>query len=341
MVPATYFDGRSTRVHRVQLSVAGDALVVTGHDVDRVVPLGEVRIDERLGSAPRRLRLADGSHLEVTDLESLDQLLTLTPHRDGWVDQIQRRGRSVLLALLAFCLVLAAAYRWALPWGAAEGARRLSPVVAVLLSSQALKSLDGGLLQPSRIPDDRQRSLLKQFLDLRDAKPGTAQSSMLFRASPQLGANAFTLPDGTIVLLDDLVNKIGEDADIVAVLAHELGHAHERHGLQMLLRSSVVGAFLTFYLGDISQLLAAAPAALIQARYSQQFERQADDYGAELLRQHGLSPALLADALERLSKLKPEASGGGYLASHPPTEERISHLRALAKPEVAAGDWRQ
>jgi len=100
--------------------------------------------------------------------------------------------------------------------------------------------------------------------------------------------------------------------------------------MQLLLRSTAVGAFLTFYLGDISQLLAAAPAAVVQARYSQDFERQADDFGAALLSQHGLSPGLLADDLERLSKLRPDASYAGYLASHPPTEERIRRLRALA-----------
>jgi len=85
----------------------------------------------------------------------------------------------------------------------------------------------------------------------------------------QLGANAFTLPDGSIILLDDLITAVGDDRETLAVLAHELGHAHHRHGLQMLLRSSVLGAFLTLYVGDVSHLLAAAPAALLQARYSQ------------------------------------------------------------------------
>jgi len=153
---------------------------------------------------------------------------------------------------------------------------------------------------------------------------------LLFRRSPQLGANAFTLPDGTIVLLDELVSSLDDDRKVLAVVAHELGHAHGYHGLQLLLRSSAVGAFLTLYIGDISQLLAAAPAAVVQAHYSQDLEREADDYGAALLVRNGLSPDLMADVLQVLVKAHAGAADGGYLASHPSTAERIRHLRSLA-----------
>lgn len=116
---------------------------------------------------------------------------------------------------------------------------------------------------------------------------------------------------------------------VLAVLAHELGHAHGRHGLQLLLRTSAVGAFWSFYIGDVCQLLAAALAALVEARYSQDLEREADDYAASLLRQNGMPPGLLADVLEKLAAAHP-GSPAGYLSSHPPTAERLEHLRVLA-----------
>jgi Zn-dependent protease with chaperone function len=98
----------------------------------------------------------------------------------------------------------------------------------------------------------------------------------------------------------------------------------------MLLQNSAVGAFMAFYFGDISPLLAAAPAAVLQAKYSQEFEQQADAYGATLLLHNGMSPSLLADALSKLAKLHPAFSNGGYLASHPSTAERIRRLRLLS-----------
>ena len=334
MLTAEYFDGRSTRVHAVTLTVDGGDLVVAGQDLAMRVPFARVRVDERLGRAPRRLRFADGSFCEVRDLDALDALLAQTTHRDRAVDRMQRHAHVVLAACVA-CIALAAiGYRWGLPWAAAAGARHLPPAVGRTLSVHALKVLDGGILVPSKIPEERQRRVLDGFRALRQPPDGSPAPTLLFRGSRQLGANAFALPDGTIVLLDDLVTAIDDDPMILAVLAHELGHVHGRHGLQLLLQSSAVGALASFYLGDISQLLAAAPAAVVQARYSQDLEQQADDFAAGLLRRNGMSPALLADALKVLGERHPGSATGGYLASHPPTEERMRRLRAQAGPDA-------
>jgi Zn-dependent protease with chaperone function len=98
--------------------------------------------------------------------------------------------------------------------------------------------------------------------------------------------------------------------------------------MRMLLQNSLVGAFLAFYVGDISTLLAIAPATLMQARYSRDFEAQADDYAAAVLRLNGMSPALLADALDKLAKSHRESGAAGYLSSHPATDARMRHLRS-------------
>jgi Zn-dependent protease with chaperone function len=328
MLHANYFDGRSTRLCPVDLSVIGADLIITGESVDIRVPLDQVRVDERLGRAPRRLRFPDGSFCEVRDLEGLDALLSSTPHRDGRVDRLQRHVQFVLFSCVACVALAAAAYAWGLPWAAAKGARLLPPAIGKTLSTQTLQILDGGILMPSKIAEERRQALSAQFHALRLREGGTPDSSLLFRDSPQLGANAFTLPDGTIVLLDDLITSIGDDQQILAVLAHELGHVHGRDSLQLLLQSSAVGAFWTFYVGDISHLLAAAPAAAVQARYSQELERQADDYAAALLLHNGLPPALLAEALKKLADRHPGASKAEFLSSHPATDERMRHLRA-------------
>jgi Zn-dependent protease with chaperone function len=335
VVNANYFDGRSTRVRRVTLSLAGDALSVQGEDVDLRVAPAAVSVDERLGSAPRRVRFQDGSFCEVADLAGLDALLASMGHRDGAVDRMQRLWQFALAAC-ALCIALAVlGYKVVLPWASVHAARRLPPSFSRTLSAQTLKALDGTILLPSRLENARRAALTAQYRALRLPEGGTPTGELLLRRSPAVGANAFTLADGTIVLLDELVASIGDDRQIMAVLAHELGHAHGRHGLQLLLRSTAVGAFWTIVAGDVSQLLAAAPAVLIEARYSQDFEREADDYGAALLIHNGLSPGLLADVLEKLTRVHPAAANGGYLASHPPTAERIRRLRALAASHPA------
>src|ERR1700689_3163071 len=236
MVQANYFDGRSTRVRPVNLSVIGEDLIVVGDDVDMRLPFARVKVDERLGRAPRRLRLDDGAFCEVGDLHALDSLLSAVGHRDGWVDYIQRQRQFVLLALVVCVIGAFGAYKWGLPWAAATGAKHLSPAIDRTLSTQPLKVLAGSILLPSTIAEEQQRELSTAFHAMRLPEGGSPKSALLFRRSRQLGANAFTLPDGTIIVLDDLITALGDDRQTLAVLAHELGHAHERHGLQMLMR---------------------------------------------------------------------------------------------------------
>lgn len=331
MLHADYFDGRSTRVRVVNLSIEGDHLIAAGEDVDLRIPFSQVQVDERLGRAPRRLRLKDGAFFEVRDLNALETLLSATAHRDGWVDRMQRHLPFVFFSIFACAAFAVASHKWGLPWAAARGAQHLPPAIGKTLSVQTLNLLDGKILMPSKLDPERRAALSAKFHALRLREGGTPESELLFRASP-LGANAFTLPDGTIIVLDDLISAIDDDPQILAVLSHELGHAHGRHGLQLLLQSSAVGAFWTLYVGDISGLLAAAPAAVVQARYSQDLEKQADDYAAALLMLNGMSPALLADALKKLGESHPGSSKAGYLSSHPSTDERMRHLRQLGAP---------
>jgi hypothetical protein len=140
MLQASYFDGRSTRIRVVDLSVVGADLVIFGDDVHLQVPFSEVSVDERLGRAPRRLRFKDGTFCEVRDLDALDRLLVLAGHRDGWVDRMQRHLQVVMVSLVVCAALAVAAYKWGLPWAAAEAAKRLPPALGQTLSAQSLNS---------------------------------------------------------------------------------------------------------------------------------------------------------------------------------------------------------
>ena len=331
MLHAHYYDGRSSHLHEVGLLVVGEELTIAGEGLQLRVPLRQVRVTERLGRGPRRIELPDGGYCEVRDLERLDELLALMDHRDGLVDRLQRHWPVAVAAVLVFIGVVLAAYRWALPIAAGITAQHLPAAIGRTLTEQALKALDGSFFQPSALPDQRRRTLEAEFHALRCPDGGCPPSHLEFRVSKALGANALTLPDGTIILLDGLVLAMDNDQQVLAVLAHEMGHAKARHPLQLLLQSSAVAAFWGLYIGDVSSVLTTAPTALVQARYSRSLEQEADDYAASLLRANGLSPALLAEALEKLAASHHDTAGGAsYLSSHPATDERIRRLRAQA-----------
>jgi predicted Zn-dependent protease len=72
------------------------------------------------------------------------------------------------------------------------------------------------------------------------------------------------------------------------------------------------------------------PGILVQSAYSREFEQQADDDGAALLRRIGGHPARMADLLQRIDAkiCGKDGCGPGWLGSHPQTAVRVEHLRA-------------
>jgi len=217
---------------------------------------------------------------------------------------------------------------------------RVPGAVLQKMGASTLDSLDRFALKPSRLGLARQQELSEAYARLKTPADAQLKYRIVFRSSPEMGANAFALPDGNIVLLDELVDLTNDDNEILAVLAHERGHIERRHAMRMVLQSSVVGLVLAWYVGDVSGLLATAPAIIMQAKYSRDMEREADEYAERTLQANGLSPCLLSSMLEKLeasqlakTKGKSSATDAGkqnevmeYLSSHPATQERIGLL---------------
>ena len=336
-VKAYYYDGISARRHAVTLSLDQGSLAIHGAEVTRTEIFSTVRVSEKLGNSPRLLYFADGSNCEVRDHDAFEVLLNAAGYRrHSWISSLEKDWRYALVALLLSVSCGIAGYRWGLPWAAAPVAARIPPNTAHIIDVQALKVFDENLMQPSQLSAARRKILQQRFNDLRKGQD-LPPYPLEFRHSKTIGANAFALPGGTVVVTDELVALADNDEEILAVLAHELGHVSEHHPLRQLLQGSVVGFVMTWYLGDISSLLAAAPALLLQTSYSRDFERRADNYAANLLRANRISAGRLADMLEKLeSNYRGEnkdrnqrISVPEILSSHPDTTERVRALRAL------------
>jgi Zn-dependent protease with chaperone function len=239
---------------------------------------------------------------------------------------------------LLILVVMVGGYRYGLPVMATFAANRLPPRVEQVLGRQVLDTLDGPILQPTRLPMAAQARLTAGFDHLRRPAGSRQPDRIVFRSSAALGANAVALPSGDIILTDALVTLARDDEEILGVLAHEAGHVAARHGIRQLLQSSMVALFVTWFLGDISTLAATAPTALLQAKYSRDFEREADDYAADALRRNGIAPGRLADLLERLEVSRPGGGAApspiGYLSTHPATADRLQRLRTTSPAPV-------
>ncbi len=335
-VPAAYYDGSSSRCRAVRLSAAAGRFRVHGEGVEREGALETLRVSERLGSAPRVITFADGAHCEVSDLAGLGLLLEASGHGESCVVRWQFSMQAILLSLLALVLLILAGHEWLVPWMARQAAEQTPRALVERLSNDTLKAFDEAVLKPSRLPAPRQEALARRFSALQspDARPVAIR--LEFRSAGALGANAFALPSGIILVTDELIALAGDEEEILGVLAHEFGHLQAKHGLRLMMEGSIVGLVTAWYVGDVSTVLAGLPAALSRARYSRAFEREADDFAARMLRVNGISPARLADILERMEAGRErkapddgasESSPMDYFSSHPLSVERIQRLR--------------
>lgn len=343
-IAGIYFDGRSATPIAATLKAVRRELLVQWANQELRCSAKDLRVSERLGNTPRFVFFPDGGHCEVSDHARFEGLLTELGLRKNWLDALHNSIGWAAAAVLMIALVSAGAYRYLLPWAAESLSTQVPQEVLHQMSDSTLKLLDRGPLQSSRLSVERQEELASSFARIDHGTGDAPPYRILFRRSGPMGANAFALPDGTLVLLDDLVELAQHDDEINAVLAHELGHVQRRHGVRMVLQSSIVGLVMTWYVGDVSALLAGASTVLLHARYSRDMEREADDYAAQVLQRNGMSTCLLADMLGKLEishkrkaaeaaerrpgARKEEASNGAmdYMASHPATEERIRVL---------------
>jgi Zn-dependent protease with chaperone function len=316
----------------VVLAVTGDVARVSGDDISRESPLATLTVSEAMGAAPRLVTFPDGAYCEIHDHAAFDALLAATGHDEGPVARWQRHPGWTAGSLIALLVVAWFGYRFGIPLAARAIADELPPDAVARLGRDAWEAIDGNVFEPSRLPEARRAALVHRF----DAMPEAARTPhrIEFRSSTGVGANAFALPSGIIVVTDKLVELAGRDDEIVGVLAHELGHIERRHALRMVLESTIVGLAVTWYVGDVSGLAASVPAAILQARYSRDLEQEADDYAADMMKANGLPPAALADMLDALeyggaARTGPERAPTipDFLLSHPPTDARKKRLR--------------
>jgi Zn-dependent protease with chaperone function len=348
MIDAPFFDGRHAHLHPARLTIAAGTLTVTAPTFQRSYPAASVELSEPFAAAPAMLRFGDGASCEVPAGAARDALLAALGYRPRAMVRWQARWPAALLALVLLVGVLAMAWFRGIPLVAERIAAQLPPSADASLGRAALASLEKqGLLGPSRLDGERIAEV-QALLPAVTPAAGRLPLRLLVRKADQLGANALALPDGTIVVTDDMVvlaNGKGAltqegKARLIAVLAHESGHVEHRHAARVMARTSLTAALSAALFGDFSAVAAGVPTVLSQMQYTRAMELDADAYAVELLHRNHLSASCLIEILSRL-----EAAHGsvklprwmqdamGYLSTHPATAERIRRLDAARARE--------
>lgn len=345
------FSGRqTTAILSVNAAGTADAIDPTSKKRLASADFGKVQISDRVGSIPRKLTFPDGSVFETGDNDAVDALIRSQSSRlFGLIHELERfRPRLIVLVLLVVGLCVAV-YRFAVP-ALVEAAILLTPpAVPKLMSQSVIASLDRTVFSPSELAPERQERLLQQFAALAAlASPGAAALegnkpaayTLNFRQGGAIGPNAFALPDGTIVLTDELATLSDDDEAILGVLAHEIGHVEHKHSLRQLYRAAGATALIMLIGGDIgsgTEDLLVQGSALLALSHSREAEREADRFSVELMHKAGHDPAAIGHFFELLRDRHADEEGGGFLSTHPATRERIEETKRYAE-EVATGE---
>lgn len=194
-------------------------------------------------------------------------------------------------------------------------------------------------------PDDSPYAV--RLKTLTDGLTDVDGTPLNFKVYEVVDVNAFACADGSVRVFSSLMD-IMDDDELLGVIGHEIGHVGLHHSkkafkqelltgaLKDAIESSggVAAALSESQLGTLSQ-------SLINAKYSQKQEKEADDYGYDFLKKNGKNPWGMVHAFQKMQNMEQQAGiKTDYLtkmfSSHPETSARIKHMEDRCKKDKIA-----
>jgi predicted Zn-dependent protease len=153
--------------------------------------------------------------------------------------------------------------------------------------------------------------------------------------------NAWALPGGKLAINRGLLTELKSEAELAAVLSHEVVHAAARHGAKSAEQGTLLaaGAALIGALASdrknsgLIEFAAQGGAALVGLRFSRENELEADHYGIDYMVRAGYDPKAAVELQETFVRLSGNKSPNwlaGMFATHPPSQERVDANRKKA-----------
>ena len=334
-----YYDGRIPVGSAATMMLAGARIALIGKEVSERFDADNLKVSPRTGIASRFIALPGGAQFQCPDDPALERLPQEVPS-ESIVAWLERRWPVAMLSVALIAALVLWAYFFVLPAAAEQIAERIPFETEQALGDQALDWMDANrLFQHSKLPRETKERLVLRFDQLVSGLPASKQYRLGFRSAPGMGANAIALPGGTIVVTDGLVNLADSDDEIIAVLAHEIGHEEKRHAVRAVVQNSAVAALASALTADAASLgvaVAGLPTILTSLQFSRDFESEADEYAFAMLVRNDISPEHFATMMQKLADSMPDdqeewMQQWSFLSSHPPSDERAARAHAAAQ----------
>lgn len=331
---ATYFDGSTSRAHPVTVLWDDSRLHVIGKQEDgpRIsASMSDCSITPPLGRGRRTIRLQNGACFITDDLDAVARLEKSHGNNRG-MRLVNFLESHWLLVAVCFSGLFAAVWlytAYAVPYLAEKAAYAVPADLSETLSERTLAVLDDEFFSPTTLEKEREEELQGQFRKMAEELGTGFNYRLFFRQGGEIGPNAFALPDGMVLMTDELVNLARDDRELMAILAHEIAHVEQRHGVRSVIQSAGVFLLISALVGDITSITSAAgtfPTLLVESGYSREFEREADEAAGRYCTRAGWGTKPFRQILLRLSQEVPDMKGLSFISTHPLTEDRIEFL---------------
>ena len=239
------------------------------------------------------------------------------------------RGAALLLATTLLLLPNAAAQRTQLK----PGWNMFSPQQDVELGKKA--ALDAAKQLPLCNAPKVDAYLTQLGMRLASKLPaGGVQYPFEFHCVNDKAINAFALPGGYVFINRGVIESADNEAQLAAVIAHELSHVALRHGTNQATKAQAAQGFLGIASGifggstggALLTELGAFAAGGVLLRYSRTAESQADVMGTQVLYDAGYDPRAMAQFFEKLEAETKGKNPPEFLSDHPNPEHRVGRV---------------
>lgn len=244
-------------------------------------------------------------------------------HKQGLsCDRCESRWCRHCLIGLLLVLLLGVALSLFPPVRLADKLAEIVPAAWIRVAAQrAQDELDRSQLRLPLSSGERIETLTTRFASLTAPANGAPPYRLLFRNGGQSGALLYSLPDGLIVLSDELLSALPDDTEILALLCHELGHIYYRHALRAAIESRFLSIGAVSLLGFENQAVSLLARGFLDSSLSEGSGLQADQFARRMLEANGISASKLDSALARLATLPRQASIPVTLLQNPTRQD--------------------
>ncbi len=311
------------------------------------LPLADIRI--KLGGASNRLVFFEHPAYPDWSLYTADRSILKSPHlanHDEIIQQVNTARGTRILGWASFAagfmliVLLPLMVLFSMDTITGWVAPAIPVKIEQTLGDSAWAQVE---LNNTTLDSDDITAPLKRLIAPLLEAAGTERYDLKVHIIDSAELNAFALPGGNIALNSGLILSAQSSEEVLGVLAHEIIHVTEQHGVRNVLGTAGIFVIVQAMLGDFTGLvgiLVDAGPLLLRLSYSRDFESEADDKGFDLLLKANIDPAgmphffnrIINQQAEKMAKIDNEEVrelselSSEYLSSHPQTLDRIEAI---------------